>query len=498
MIFPRSSRSHGRAFSLAAVVAVTAVVTPACHDAQLSSAGGAQGGARGGGSGGAGGGAGAGPSDAGGTPLFDVANGDDTPASAMPPGGTCAEDIKMAKQVPLALLLVIDASESMGSSDAAGGPTRYQQVAQAIDQFVKAPGSAGLTLGLQFFPQPGGSSACENDGDCGYMFIAPTPPSCQPTSVCANTIAGDGVPKSCGGPRNIACAAGDTCVPLGRCSKSFLDCANLGQPCAGGVPDDACLAVGKTCEVTDDQRCDVQAYQTLPVPFVDLPGGASAMTRAIGRRGPTGGTPMRPAVEGALATFRAHLGQHPDRHGVIVIATDGAPFGCERNTVADVATLLTAARAAMTSLPTYVVGVATSDPKDRAGLEAFATAGGTGVPFVISPAEPLAQRFLDTLNQIRGQALPCEFSIPMPATGTTIDFLKVNVRWKLGSSEEEVLYAAAADHCDATRGGWYYDVDPAKAHPTRIIACPATCAKLKAKPEATVDIKFGCQTRTID
>jgi hypothetical protein len=48
------------------------------------------------------------------------------------------------------------------------------------------------------------------------------------------------------------------------------------------------------------------------------------------------------------------------------------------------------------------------------------------------------------------------------------------------------------------RGGWYYDVDPAMGRPTRILTCPATCARLQAEPSATVEIRYGCATRTID
>jgi hypothetical protein len=208
---------------------------------------------------------------------------------------------------------------------------------------------------------------------------------------------------------------------------------------------------------------------------------------------------MRQAIEGATSAMKKYLAAHPGHSGALVLATDGQPGGCPNTTVPEVVNALQTARSA--ALATYVIGVATPNTgADRAALDPLATAGGTGAPFVISPTEVLSQRFLETLNQIRGQALPCEFSIPKSNAGA-IDYAKVNVQLKGATGQEDILYTATAARCDAARGGWYYDADPAAnppGTPTRVIACPATCAKLKAQPDATVDLRFGCATRTID
>ena len=155
--------------------------------------------------------------------------------------------------------------------------------------------------------------------------------------------------------------------------------------------------------------------------------------------------------------------------------------------------------AAPEAIPTYVVGIATpNDAVERMALQTLATAGGTGQPFVIGPMDNLGQRFLEALEQIRGQSLPCEFSIPAPRAGGAIDFGKVNVRWKGATADEDVLFAGTMAACDPTRGGWYYDVPPASGTPTRVIACEATCQRFKADPSATVEIRYGCRTRIID
>jgi hypothetical protein len=428
-------------------------------------------------------------------PAFDLGNGGDAVTATPPPITTCGEQSARAMQVPLTLMLVVDASSSMLTM--AGTSSKYDQVRQALEQFVGAPGSAGIALGLGFFPQPGAGSACSNDLDCGYQ-LAPTPPPCQLTSVCAKTVSATGVAKLCGGGRNGGCPADDTCVPLGRCAVTFDDCTNIGQPCAGQAAGDNCLPVGKTCEYTDEQTCAVAAYENLPVPIVPLPDpGQRLVARAFARRSPSGATPMRPAIDGALAALKKHLDGHPGQKSILVLATDGSPVGCTQNTVADVASLLQSSHNAGVS--TYVIGVATpNNATELMTLGQLASAGGTGMPYVISATEILSQRFLETLNQIRGQALPCEFTIPKPSTGA-IDFGKVNVSWHAPGAREDVLYTATAARCDATRGGWYYDVDPATGGtPTRVIVCEATCRQLKMHAEATVDLRFGCATRTID
>jgi hypothetical protein len=74
-----------------------------------------------------------------------------------------------------------------------------------------------------------------------------------------------------------------------------------------------------------------------------------------------------------------------------------------------------------------VIGVFSSDELARARptLEMFATAGGTGTPYVLDANANLGMRLDEALAAIRGQSLPCELTIP-PGTGA-IDFGKVNV-----------------------------------------------------------------------
>jgi hypothetical protein len=116
---------------------------------------------------------------------------------------------------------------------------------------------------------------------------------------------------------------------------------------------------------------------------------------------------------------------------------------------------------------------------------------------VLNSDPNLVQSFQDALEKIRQQALPCEFVIPRP--NTPIDFARVNVRVQDAAGRgEDIPNVPSAGACDPVKGGWYYDVDPATALPTRVLACPATCTRLKAEPAASVSLVFGCKTVAID
>ena len=78
---------------------------------------------------------------------------------------------------------------------------------------------------------------------------------------------------------------------------------------------------------------------------------------------------------------------------------------------------------------TYAIGV--FGPEDanegRPAMQMFATAGGTGMPFVLAPGADLGTRLNEALAQSGARPVrPCQFMIP-PAMGGAIDFGKVNV-----------------------------------------------------------------------
>jgi hypothetical protein len=87
--------------------------------------------------------------------------------------------------------------------------------------------------------------------------------------------------------------------------------------------------------------------------------------------------------------------------------------------------------------------------------------------------------------------IACEFDIPEPPQGETLDPNRVNVVWVPGSgTPEDILNVGDEAGCGIS--GWYYD-DP--QNPTRIILCPGTCAAVRADPDGEINIEFGCETQ---
>jgi hypothetical protein len=155
------------------------------------------------------------------------------------------------------------------------------------------------------------------------------------------------------------------------------------------------------------------------------------------------------------------------------------------------------AASGLPTIKTFAVGVFA--PEDVAAgttfVNAVASSGGTTQAFVIDTTANVTQGFLQALNTIRGTALPCEYLLPLPASGTP-DYSKVNVQYTPASGQPvTIFYVETASKCDPTKGGWYYDVDPANGGtPTKIEICPATCATLKADSGGRVDVVQGCKT----
>jgi hypothetical protein len=413
-------------------------------------------------------------------------------------GEACAEEIQKADLVPVDLVLLVDSSDSMGHA-VVGTTTKWQLISQAVRDFAHDPRSAGLGVGLQFFPQPGDGSPCNSEADCGFPSGGPTPAACQPAAFCAGSASSAEALVACG-ERRADCPGGAQCLPGGRCAASGWDCTNIGEACASGLTDDTCRALGHRCDTTSGEGCgDLSLYEALPVPIASLPVPAEQLlTRTLAERGPSGGTPLGPAVKGALRYLQAYGLAHAGHREVLVIATDGHPsVSCVPSGIPAIAAMLTMARETAPPVTTYAIGlVPDTDAEGRGALEQLATAGDTGTAFLAAPQQDLAQRFLDALTQIRGKALPCDFGIPASKLGP-IDYGKVNLSVKGSAGDDVVLYAGTKARCDSEKGGWYYDVDPAGGTPAHVITCPATCDRLKSDGTATVEIRFGCKTAEI-
>ena len=93
---------------------------------------------------------------------------------------------------------------------------------------------------------------------------------------------------------------------------------------------------------------------------------------------------------------------------------------------------------------------------------------------------------------IGGSVLACEWAIPEPPEGETLDPDQVNVEFDDGQGMVQTIGRVDdATQCAGVADGWYYD-DPAA--PTLIIACPQTCERMQDAMMASISIQLGCAT----
>jgi hypothetical protein len=463
-------------------------LTSACEQPKIQSAPG--GGSRGGdggtsGGGGSGGGVASG-ADAGGMPPGAIPVGG-AGGQAVPPEDKCAAKTFLGERLPVDLLLLVDSSGSMGYKPGTAA-TKWQMQTEALSKFLKDPMSGGLGVGLQFFPLPTAGKPCTADLDCRMGL--PVGGSCVPRSYCAGAQSSQRTCSDRG--LSTGCEDGEMCVPTGRCSMSGADCTNIGQACPG-MANDRCMDPQRIC-IFGSTTCVEETYRQVAVPIADLPGNEPMLNGRIAQVLPGGGTPLGPALRGAYAHLSTHLATRAGRRAAVVVATDGIPQACTPQTADGLAQLVAGARTGNPSIPTYVIGVFTPTEATEARplLEGLATAGGSGMPFLLDPTQDLTQKFQEALSQIRGAALACEYMLPPAQTGA-LDYDKVTVRFKGTMGDEDVPRVMNAAACDPMRGGWYYDVDPKNATPTRIVACPATCRRFQGDQNGRVELVVGCQ-----
>ena len=247
-------------------------------------------------------------------------------------------------------------------------------------------------------------------------------------------------------------------------------------------------------------RCDSASYATPAVEVATLPGAAAALLGSLNNHEPDGLTPTAGALSGAIARAQALARANPTHKVAVLLATDGLPSECDPTDIRGISAIASAAQAANPSVPTFVIGVFGPDEMADAqvNLDAIAAAGGTGKAFVISTnAANVTTAFVNALNAVRTTGLSCQYEVPATMQdGGAVDYSRVNVQFTSGSGQEvtigNVRNRAA---CSATKGGWYFDVDPTTgAIPKTISICDTSCAQMRADPAGKVDILLGCLT----
>jgi hypothetical protein len=299
--------------------------------------------------------------------------------------------------------------------------------------------------------------------------------------------------------------AGALCVPFNECSgNTDYSCPTAGMSCgtAMGMQLGTCRAFSPDSVCLHNVQCAASAYAQPAVDIAPLPGAAAAVVASITAADPAGNTPTAPALSGALTKASAWATAHPDHTVVALLATDGLPTECIAAPATDptgIAGVRSAAAMGLSGAPsvsTFVIGVfGPGDTGAQQNLNQIAVAGGTKAAFMVDTSGDVTAQFLAALNQIRASKLACEYLLPDPPMGSSLDFNKVNVDFTSGANKERILKVAGASACDPAAGGWYYDVEPnAAVVPTKIMICPATCTRFEATQSGEVQVALGCQT----
>jgi hypothetical protein len=418
---------------------------------------------------------------------------DDAPINTDSGLGGCATDTQKAELLPLDLYIMQDTSGSMYNL-IAQNTSKYSAVKSALTTFFNDPGSKGIGVGLQFFPvnKAGEPNSCTSSQQCTggsqdfcllKMCVGLNPKS---------------VPVPCNSKTD--CAPNESCVSVGTCANNpnvlCIPNTNCGND-ANGFALGNCSAALTTSTCTLADSCAASDYAKPAVPIGVLPGSAAGLIAALNAKSPNGNTPTSAALQGAIDQAKAYAMANPTHKVVAVFATDGMPTECDTNQN-DINAIAQAGANGSPSIKTYVIGVFAQNEQSMAkpNLDAIAQAGGTNQAFIVTANSNTAQAFLAAMNQIRAASLPCEFFLPKPDGGIP-DYDKVNVTFTAGNKNVTVVpYVGDPSKCDPQKGGWYYDVDPMKGTPTKVMLCPATCMMVKADSGGQVDIVQGCKTVT--
>ena len=197
--------------------------------------------------------------------------------------------------------------------------------------------------------------------------------------------------------------------------------------------------------------------------------------------------------------------------------------GCDHDweDPSNIVSLLGAANtSASNPIDTFIVGVPGADTYDatgcndppyhmRAALSAMAEAGSpanvpancTGKTFTQSTPDPTvschfdltqnnfsAQSVADTIATVRGKVLGCEFQLPTPPSGQTVDTSQVNVQYDPNGTQVTLPRRASATDTCATAGCWDYASDG------QVELIGAACTAVEASSTIKVSIVVGCDT----
>ncbi len=251
------------------------------------------------------------------------------------------------------------------------------------------------------------------------------------------------------------------------------------------APANAGMGVGIDFFPSARDMCKPASYVSPTVEIGLLPGAASALNAAISAQKPAGNTPTVASLTGAIQHASAWAKKTGHRVAV-VYSTDGYPKGCEGegNTIANATSVARNGFQAEPSIETFVLGMG----QNLSSLEEIARAGGTEHAYLIDTNQDAAAQLSAAFESIRGRTqVSCEYTIPPPPIGETLDYSKVNVHYTNSTGTGTDF---AQDPSASCVDGWQYSPDK-----KQVLLCGAACDVVKADIGGSLQIRFGCATK---
>lgn len=121
----------------------------------------------------------------------------------------------------------------------------------------------------------------------------------------------------------------------------------------------------------------------------------------------------------------------------------------------------------------------------RVGGTAAAGCSDTGPNFChmdLTQAPDFAAALAQSLGSIAGAVVSCDYELPTPPGGQTLDLNTINVIYTAASGTQQLVGRSMDPACS---DGWTLSGN-------RVVLCSNTCAQVKADDKASLLLLFGC------
>jgi hypothetical protein len=250
----------------------------------------------------------------------------------------------------------------------------------------------------------------------------------------------------------------------------------------------------------------------IPVDLLGAQGSAhrTAITRGLRNANTGGGTPTHDAYKYGVQNGMIPA-NFPGKRYMLLI-TDGQPTfslecvgnGQTRNPVPEGPIVTEVGAAFAQNISTFIIGSPGSEENVSTGADArpwlsqAARAGGTntngcadtGPNFChmdMTQAPDFSQALRNGLAQIAGTVTACDYALPPPPSGQTLDLNNINVISTGANGDGSIL--PRTNDADCTDG---WRLDPQTNH---VILCSNTCDQVKADPTMSLEVLFGCRSQ---